>query len=166
MKLFSSLVLLAFAYIISDMHPVATATLAVAASTAEPQISQSTIGASAGQGMLSVFPFSVGTSWVYHAVIDTGTPDKPKHFEGAITETIISATAHHKNWLFHSRISGYSTPDSAIEHYYVINGTGLYELADANSAASAIDSETMVNYAYAQILAWPLEVGQMMGILR
>jgi hypothetical protein len=164
--------LMALVYVISDPRPVATATLAVAASTAEAQISQvpteesaliAPSSPSAGQAMLAVFPFALGTSWTYHAVIDIGAPDRPQHFDGPITETIIGATSYRANWLFHSQLSGYPMPDSALDAYYVVNGRRLYKLSDAVSAASATKPRTMADYASAQILAWPLEVGQMMG---
>jgi hypothetical protein len=155
----SLLGLIALGYMMNDARPAATATLTTAASTAKAQTSPSS-----GQEMVAVFPFAIGTAWTYHAVIDTGTLDKLQHFDSAITETIIGATPYRENWVFHSQISGYPMPDSAIDIYYIVNGRGLYELPNADAAASAATNPRFItDYAFAQILAWPLEVGQMMG---
>jgi hypothetical protein len=69
-----------------------------------------------------------------------------------------------ENWVFHSQIVGHPLmPDPASGSYYAANGSGLYQLLDAESAAAATNPATVTDYAAYQILAWPMEVGQMMG---
>lgn len=117
----------------------------------------------AGQEMLSVFPFAQGAAWTYQVTLDYAAGSGPQHWEGTATETVIEATPHGENWVFHTVIEG-PPADSPVqrEHFYVTKGGGLYDLFDAETAAAATNPEA-VEYARYQILAWPFEIGQMWG---
>lgn len=118
-----------------------------------------------GQEMLSVFPMSLGASWTYNLVLDYDSQTGLQHFEGEITETVIEATPHIEAWVFRTEISGHPMyPDHPSNNlFYTMIGGGLYRFMDQESAVAATNPQETANYAANQILAWPLELGQMMG---
>jgi hypothetical protein len=116
-----------------------------------------------GQEMLGVFPFSQGAVWTYKLTLDYDGGSQVEHWEGEVTETVTEASPAIENWIFHSVIDG--VPDVAflrLEHYYVTKGSAVFDLGNAEDAAAATNPEA-VAFARNQILAWPLEIGQMWG---
>jgi hypothetical protein len=116
-----------------------------------------------GHEMLGVYPLSQGAVWTYNLVLDYDSGGQVEHREGQVTETVTEATPHIENWVFHTVIEG--VPDVAfirLEHHYVTKGSGLYDLGSAEDAAAATNPEA-VEFERNQILAWPLEIGQMWG---
>lgn len=148
--------------------PTATIAEAAAATTQEATTAPATDPTAtlppAGQEMLGAYPMSLGASWTYNVVVDVDYEDELQHVESEVTETIIEATPMSESWVFHSQIVGHPLmPDPASGYYYTMIGSGLYHFNDAESAAAATNPQDTPNYAASQILAWPLELGQMFG---
>lgn len=139
----------------------ATPTFTPAAAT--PSLAQTP---AAGETILAVFPLGGGAAWTYHAVIDTqtGTASEVEHWEGEISAAIGEALIEGAHTFF--RVDWSGDPISRVQpdgaRYYAPLGGALYE-ADSEATARALIGADGASYETAQVMAWPVSVGDVWG---
>lgn len=112
--------------------------------------------------ILDVYPLAVGTTWVYSVTLDENVIG---HWTGPVTETVTSVEQQGQGLIFRAELDTQHPllvqPRERVR-YYVALDDRLYRLASQQSLSAVIAHDGEGNEA-AQIMTWPLEIGQRWG---
>ncbi len=112
--------------------------------------------------ILDVYPLAVGTTWVYSVTLDENVIG---HWTGPVTETVTSVEQQGEGLIFRAELDTEHpllVQPRERRRCYVALDDRLYRLAGQQNSSAVITHDGEGNES-AQILTWPLEIGQQWG---